>query len=46
MSKDRNSTAHIYSEQLAKKICNNFQDKYANELKKMAEKIEIRISEK
>jgi len=42
MLKDRNSTAHIYSEQLAIKICNNIQDKYANELKELAEKIEIR----
>lgn len=41
---DRNTTAHIYSEQLAKEICNNIQEKYIHEFTKLAEKIKIRIS--
>jgi len=45
MLKDRNSTAHIYNEQLAIKICNNIQGKYANELKKLADNIQLRISQ-
>ncbi|NLT94592.1 MAG: nucleotidyltransferase [Clostridia bacterium] len=44
MLKDRNSTAHIYSEQIAKKICNKIKSKYVNELQGLAEKIEKRIS--
>ena len=43
MLKDRNSTVHIYNEQLAIEMCNNIQHKYINELSKLAEKIEIRI---
>jgi len=44
MLKDRNSTAHIYSEQIAIKICNKIKSKYVNELQGLAEKIEKRIS--
>lgn len=43
MLKDRNSTAHIYSEELAIEICNNIQQIYIQELHSLAEKIEIRI---
>jgi len=41
---DRNATAHIYSEQLAIKICSNIKEKYVDEFKKLSERIEIRIS--
>ncbi|KJS21205.1 MAG: nucleotidyltransferase [Clostridiaceae bacterium BRH_c20a] len=41
---DRNTTAHIYSEQLAIKICNNIKEKYVDEFKKLSERIEMRIS--
>lgn len=43
MLKDRNSTVHIYSEQVAKKICNNIQEVYSYELKRLVDKIEERI---
>lgn len=44
MLNDRNPTAHIYSEQLAIKICSNIKEKYADELKKLVARIETRIS--
>ncbi len=43
MLKDRNSTVHIYSEELAIEICNNIQQSYIKELHMLAEKIQIRI---
>ena len=43
MLSDRNSTAHIYSEQLAIEICKNIQEKYVIELVDLLEKIKIRL---
>ncbi|MDR3584955.1 MAG: nucleotidyltransferase substrate binding protein [Desulfosporosinus sp.] len=43
MLSDRNSTAHIYSEQLAIEICENIQKKYVIELDNLLEKIKIRL---
>jgi len=43
MLKDRNSTAHIYSEHISIMICGNIQNKYVIELEKMAEKTDVRI---
>jgi len=42
---DRNSTAHIYSEQLAIEICKNIQGKYIIELVNLLGKIKIRRGE-
>ncbi|MGI6227632.1 MAG: nucleotidyltransferase substrate binding protein [Peptococcales bacterium] len=44
MLNDRNLTAHIYSEELAIKICSNIKNKYVKELLMLVEKIEKRIS--
>jgi len=43
MLNDRNTTAHIYSEQLSIEICNNIQAKYVNEFANLLEKIKIRL---
>ena len=43
MLSDRNSTAHIYSEQLAIEICQHIQRKYVVELVNLLEKIKIRL---
>ena len=45
MLRDRNSTAHIYSEQLAIEICQNIQRKYVVEFVNLLEKIKIRLSQ-
>lgn len=42
MLNDRNSTAHIYDEQLAIEICNNIQEKYIMAFEKLLEKIRMR----
>ena len=44
MLNDRNSTAHIYNEQLAIEICHNIQEKYVLALAKLLENIEKRLS--
>lgn len=44
MLSDRNSTAHIYSEQLAIEICRNIQDKYVIEFANLLEKIRLRLA--
>lgn len=44
MLNDRNSTAHIYNEQLAIEICHNIQEKYVFALTKLLENIEKRLS--
>jgi len=43
MLSDRNSTANIYSEQLALTICHNIQDKYVIELANLLEEIKTRL---
>lgn len=43
MLNDRNSTAHIYSEQLAIEICNSIRAKYVNEFANLLEKITTRL---
>jgi nucleotidyltransferase substrate binding protein (TIGR01987 family) len=43
MLNDRNSTAHIYNEQLAIEICHNIQEKYILALAKLLENIEKRL---
>lgn len=43
MLNDRNSTAHIYSEQLAIEICNSIRAKYVNEFANLLEKIKTRL---
>ncbi len=43
MLSDRNSTAHIYSEELAIEICHNIQDKYVIELANLLEEIKTRL---
>ena len=43
MLSDRNSTAHIYSEQLAIEICHNIQEKYVFALVNLLEQIKIRL---
>ena len=45
MLNDRNSTAHIYSEQLAIEISHNIQDKYVIELANLLEEIKTRLGE-
>ena len=45
MLSDRNSTAHIYSEQMAIEICRNIQEKYVNALVNLLEKIHTRLGE-
>ena len=45
MLSDRNSTAHIYNEQLAIEICHNIQEKYVIALEYLLEKIKIRLNE-
>jgi len=43
MLSDRNSTTHIYSEQLAIEICHNIQDKYVIELVNLLKEIKTRL---
>ncbi|MEA1961005.1 MAG: nucleotidyltransferase substrate binding protein [Bacillota bacterium] len=43
MLKDRNSTAHIYSEALAIEIVNNIQERYVNAIEQLIEQIKHRI---
>jgi len=43
MLSDRNSTAHIYSEQLAIEICHNIQAKYVNEFSNLLKEIRTRL---
>lgn len=43
MLNDRNSTAHIYNEQLAIEICHNIQEKYVIALVDLFGKIETRV---
>lgn len=45
MFSDRNSTVHIYSEQLAIEICHNIQGKYVIALGELLEEIKARIGE-
>jgi nucleotidyltransferase substrate binding protein (TIGR01987 family) len=45
MLNDRNSTAHIYNEQLAIEICHNIQEKYLTALANLLERIEKRLSD-
>lgn len=42
MLSDRNSTVHIYSQQLAKEICHNIQEKYVFALGELLERIKAR----
>ncbi|SDI01840.1 nucleotidyltransferase substrate binding protein [Desulfosporosinus hippei] len=44
MLNDRNSTAHIYNEQIAIEICDNIQHKYLIELENLLERIKIRFA--
>ncbi|MGH4123729.1 MAG: nucleotidyltransferase substrate binding protein [Clostridium sp.] len=43
MLNDRNSTSHIYSEQVATEICNNIKGKYVMALSELKEKIQSRF---
>lgn len=43
MLNDRNTTAHIYNEKLAIKICNNVKDKYIEVFERLSEAIDERI---
>ncbi|HVJ48455.1 HI0074 family nucleotidyltransferase substrate-binding subunit [Desulfitobacterium sp.] len=43
MLSDRNSAAHIYSEQLAIEICSNIQEKYVNALGELLKQIKVRL---
>ena len=43
MLEDRNSTAHIYSEVLASKICQRIQERYIDCFAELAEKLRARI---
>ena len=43
MLEDRNSTAHIYSEALAIKICRQIQDRYIDCFAELAERLQARI---
>ncbi|TGE39774.1 nucleotidyltransferase [Desulfosporosinus fructosivorans] len=45
MLNDRNSTAHIYSEQLAIEICRNIEEKYVIALVHLLERIKTRLGE-
>ena len=45
MLSDRNSTAHIYSEQLAIEICHNIQEKYVISLANLLDQIKKRLNE-
>lgn len=40
---DRNTTVHIYSEKLAKEICQNIKEKYVQQFRELAVKLEKRI---
>jgi nucleotidyltransferase substrate binding protein (TIGR01987 family) len=42
MLNDRNSTAHIYSEEMAKEICANITTKYITEFEEIIKKIKTR----
>lgn len=44
MLNDRNSTAHIYSEEMAREICENIETKYVKEFEELINKIKIRKS--
>jgi len=43
MLKDRNTTAHIYNEKLAIKICSNVKDDYSEEFERLSKAIDKRI---
>jgi nucleotidyltransferase substrate binding protein (TIGR01987 family) len=43
MLTDRNSTTHIYNEQMASEICNNIRQSHFDALEKLAEQIEKRM---
>jgi nucleotidyltransferase substrate binding protein (TIGR01987 family) len=43
MLNDRNSTSHIYSDQLAIKICKNIRERYVNALDDLMEQIKSRF---
>jgi len=43
MLQDRNSTAHIYSEQLAAQICLHIQNRYIGAFEELIERIRTRI---
>jgi len=45
MLADRNTTAHIYNQQLAKQICHNIQDKYVLALEELLLEIKTRLRE-
>lgn len=45
MLSDRNSTDHIYNEQLAIEICHNIQEKYVIELEGLLKKLKTRFGE-
>lgn len=45
MLHDRNSTAHIYNEQLAIEICHHILEKYVSALTDLLEKIEKRLDD-
>lgn len=45
MLSDRNSTAHIYNEQVAIEICHTIQEKYVIALADLLEQIEERLGE-
>jgi len=45
MLEDRNSTAHIYSENVAQRICSDIKGKYVLSLGELLEQIKVRLSE-
>ena len=45
MLNDRNSTSHIYSQQLAIEICNNIITKYVLAFEKLVEEIKLRFGD-
>jgi len=44
MLDDRNSTAHIYSEQLAVQICQRIQEQYIEEFNELAARLRLRVN--
>lgn len=42
MLNDRNSTTHIYSEEIAIEICNNITSKYISEFEELMKQIQVR----
>ena len=46
MLADRNSTAHIYNEQLAAQICQRIQARYIGEFNELAARLRVRINTK